>query len=308
MPKIPGDSPTSAATFPPRTPYVFTGRTIRVESEEELAKVPKGAVRLSRKDVIKAADRFKQRKEFRAFRKLEEWWPIASGLSCAWTSIYVISIVRHKFKLGRYHARAIHYVSGSVFPTIFVPFASIPVVTEPAMLKEYSCSDCLAFRSGLVQVAGGMVWSSAIAILGALYYAKRYHTVPLPPVSPRFWREYGKIFSQPFKPALPFLFAHSLLQFFVGYVGGIKFWYLGQEMNAVDNYLAMKTHNYESGTSHPQLVLTKVEADWLTEMIATGNIFGKAVAKDDEDEEEDIRYVNNIRYIIDKCSNFFFGG
>jgi len=309
MSKVPGDSPSSVPSFPPRTPYVFTGRTVRIESEDELKKLPKGAVRLTRRDVITAADRFKLRKEFRAYRDLEEWWPVASGLSCAVTSIYVISIVRHKFKLGRYHARAIHYISGSVFPTVFVPIACIPLVQEPAIIKEYSCSDCLGIRSGTVQFVGGVIWSSAIAVVGAMYYAKRYHTVPLPPISPRYFKDYRKIVAQPFTPAIPYLFLQSLFQFAVGYVGGIKFWYRGQEMNAVDNYMALKTMEVTgSGAPIPHFVPTKVQTDSFTEMIATGNVFGRAVAKDSQtEEEEDMGPFSMVSYYVRRWSRFIFG-
>ena len=66
-------------------------------------KLPKGAIRLTRREVIAAADHFKLRKEFRAYRELEEWWPIVSGIACCISSVYVISVVRHKFKLGKDH-------------------------------------------------------------------------------------------------------------------------------------------------------------------------------------------------------------
>lgn len=311
MSKVPGDSPSSASNFPPRTPYVYTGRTVRVESEDELKTLPRGAIRLTRREVIRAADHFKTRKEFRAYRELEEWWPVASGITCCVSSIYVISLVRHKFKLGRYHARAIHYISGSAFPTIFVPIACIPLVQESAIIKETSCPDCLGIRSGLIQFAGGMIWASAMAVVGAMYYAKRYHTVPLPPISPRYFKDYRKIIAQPFKPAIPYLFVQSLMQFAVGYVGGIKFWYRGQEMNAVDNYVAMKTMEMSPGGGMiPQFVPVKVQTDRFTEMIATGNLFGKAVAKDapeEEEGEESDGYLYMFSSYIRRMSKWLFG-
>jgi len=311
MSKVPGDSPSSASSFPPRTPYVYTGRTIRVESEDELKKLPKGAIRLTRREVIAAADHFKLRKEFRAYRELEEWWPIVSGVACCISSVYVISVVRHKFKLGRYHARAIHYITGSAFPTIFVPIAAIPLVHESAIIKETSCADCLGIRSGVIQFAGAMVWGSTMAVLGAMYYAKRYHTVPLPPISPRYFKDYRQIIAQPFKPAIPYLFLQSLFQFAVGYVGGIKFWYRGQEMNAVDNYVAMRTAEMSPGAGMiPQFVPYKVETDRITEMIATGNFFGRAVAQDtseEEEAEERDNYFGTFSYYIRRWSKMLFG-
>jgi len=311
MSKIPGDAPNSGTNFPPRTPYVFTGRTVRLESEEELKRLPRGVIRLTRREVIAAADRFKHRKEFKAYRRLEDNWPVASGFACAFTSVYVISIVRHKFKLGQYHARAIHYISGSAFPALFVPITAIPLIHEPASIKEVPCADCLGVRSGLVQFAGGMVWASAIAVIGAMYYAKRYHTVPLPPISPKYFKDYRKIIAQPFKPALPYLFGHSLFQFVVGYVGGIKFWYRGQEMNAVDNCMALRSMDLGSGAPVPQFVPVKVETDAFTKMIATGNIFGKAVANDadtgEEGEEEDDSYVALASSYVRRWARFIFG-
>ena len=62
--------------------------------------LPKGAIRLTRREVIEAAYRYRDRKEFRAYRKLENVWPAVGGFACMLTSCYVISIVRHKFKLG----------------------------------------------------------------------------------------------------------------------------------------------------------------------------------------------------------------
>lgn len=313
MSKIPGDSPSSGAHFPPRTPYVFTGRTIRVESEAELKNVPKNAVRLTRREVITAADRFKLRKEFKAYRDLEERFPVYSGVACIVTSCYLVSIIRHKFRLGRYHARGIHYVTASVFPSLFVPIACVPLVQESALIKETPCADCLGIRSGAVQFLGGVVWASSLAVLGALYYAKRYHTVPLPPFSPRYWREYGQIIAKPFKPAMPYIFGHSLLQFVVGYVAGIKFWYRGQEMNAVDNYMALKSMEL-SGAPAPVFVPVKVETDWFTETIATGGnllgVFGRAIAKDDknEEQEEEETVFSMVSYYIRRWSKTFFGG
>jgi len=289
FPPIPGQNPGSGTRFPPKTPHVFTGRTVRIDNHEDFKNLPKGAIRLTRPEVIEAAYRYRERKEFRAYRKLENVWPAVGGFACMWTSCYVISIVRHKFKLGRYHARAIHYISGSALPAVMVPIFHVPVVYQAALIKETPCSDCLGIRSGLLQIAGGLIWSTVLAFGGALYYAKRFHTVPLPPINPRHFKDYMKIFSQPLKPAMPWLFGHTMFQFVIGYVGGVKFWYRGQELNAVDNYVAMRSAEL-SGEEAPQLVPYKVQTDKFTEFVATGitdKLLGIANAKEgDEDDEE----------------------
>lgn len=310
----PPEPPTSRITLShgPSQRYTTEGRNVRVASAEEL-RLPPGAIRLSRREIIAAANRYKFRNDgpCKAWRRFEELWHVFSGVPCAITSIYLISIVRHKFKLGRYHARGIQYITASAFPTLFVPICAVPLVAEPAMIKEIECANCMGVRTGLLQVAGGVLWAGSIAVVGALYYAKRYHTVPLPPISPRYAKDFGKILSQPFIPAMPVIFAHSVFQFVVGYVGGIKYWYYGQELNFTEAYIGQESRAiYGVDLPYPEFTRTRVEVDWLTEMIAKGNysyLFGRAVADDTDNEEEEdelplrkiARYLTNPRLIYD---------
>jgi len=285
----------------PRQNYTTEGRAVRVESEEELRRLPPGSFRLSRREIIKAAERYKLRKEGKAWRQLENTWPIYSGFACIATSCYIISVVRHKFKLGRYHARGIQYISASAFPSLFVPVGFIPLIGDPAIIKEVDCPDCLGIRGGLIQFTGGVIWAASLASIGALYYAKRYHTVPLPPISLRYARDYAKILSQPYKPVLPMMLYHSMFQFVVGYIGGIKYWYRGQELNFTEYYVGQKSREiYGFDMPYPEFTRgSRVETDWLTETIGSSSwskLFGRAVAADtdDDEEEEDERDFLNI--------------
>lgn len=273
--------------------------------------LPPGAVRLSRQEIIAAADRYKQRKEGKKWRFLEDSWPVFSGISCCLTSVYIISIVRHKFKLGRYHARGIQYISASAFPTLFVPYLFFPYVADSAMIKEVDCADCLGVRGGLIQAAGAVFWASALASIGALYYAKRFYTVPLPPIRPKYFKDYCKILAQPYKPAMHMIFAHSAVQFSVGYIGGIKFWYRGQELNFVEAYIGQKTrelYGFDVDAPYPQFTRRKIEVDPIIEFIANANwanLLGRTIAadtsdEDDNDNDDDVGMIQQIvNYFVD---------
>jgi len=313
-PPEPPYSRQSGLSHAPRQNYTIEGRSVRVASEEELKNLPPGAVRLSRREVIAAADRYKWRKEGKAWRRMEDFFPLYSGLPAFMTSCYFVSLVRHKFKLGRYHARGIQYFSASIFPAVYTPIAAIPLIAEPAMIKEFDCADCLGIRMGLLQVAGAVIWAASFASIGSLYYAKRYHTVPLPPISPRYAKDFAKILSQPYIPAVPMILAHSVAQFLIGYVGGIKYWYRGQELNFTEAYVAQESRKiYGVDAPHPEFFRTKVQADWWTEKIATfslRNFSGRAVAADHEDgDEEDDDFMTtfykytDVRYL----SQLIFG-
>jgi len=274
----------------PSQEYVTHGKNVRVESVEELKRLPPGAVRLSRDEVM-------------------------MGLPVAISSVYMVSVVRHKFKLGRYHARGIQYVSASVFPTMFCPILSMPYILEPAMIKEYPCAECLATRMGLANVAGGILWAGALASVGALYYAKRFYTVPLPPISPRYAKDYGKILLQPYLPNMPGIFGYTVFVFAWGYIGGIKAWYYGQELNFTEMYIAEKSQTYYGDERpYPEFKPTAVQADWITEMIANfslRNLTGRAIAaeKDDEDEEYVSPWVKGFKYLRNPMLiyDYFFG-
>lgn len=272
---------------PPPTPYVYTGNAVRVESQEELRILPPGAIRMTRKEVKRVADRIKDtRKEFYMYRRLEDSFEIWSRVITAISGAYVVGLTRHKYRLGRYHGRAIHYVIGCVFQASLMPLAMEPVVRTPALLKEFDCPQCLAFRGGLTQTAGSVGWGVIIAIVGALYYAKRYNTVPLPPLTWRYARDHAKIMASPFLPAMPYVFAHSAMQFFFGYAMSIKFWYCGQELNVVSRMAARSVEDINLPTTQPRYAVQKVETDWLTEFIARGGMTMLRETLPDDDEED----------------------
>jgi len=222
-------------------PHVqWGGRAVRVTSEAELKQIPPNAFRISRSEALRIAKRIRDRPENSDHATFEEQWLIGAGVSTALSSIFIINAVRHRFKLGRHHARGIHYVFGSIFPVIYTPYLHFPTVVEPALLKE-DCKECLSVRGGLIQVAGGVVWSAATGVLGGFYYARRYFTVPLPPIGLKYAPEFAKIIHAVFQGRAFHVLCHVGLQFVVGYTGARHFWHLGQNLDVADQVYAMKT-------------------------------------------------------------------
>ena len=207
--------------------------------------------------------------------------------------------------LGRYHARGTHYLLGSLCSASIVPFAMSPVVRRPALLKESDCPECLGIRGGLTQVAGTIGWASLVALFGALYYAKRFNTVPLPPMTMRYARDYCKIMSSPFVPAMPYVFAHGAMQFIFGYVISIKFWYCGQELNVVSRLAERSSQDASVPTTLPRYAIQKVETDWLTEAIARGGINMLRETLPDDDEQDP--GLSNVHYYFRKLVYWLTG-
>jgi hypothetical protein len=120
----------------------------------------------------------------------------------------------------------------------------------------------------------------------------------------RYALDYCKIMSSPFVPAMPYIFAHTGMQFFFGYAISIKFWYCGQELNVVSRLAARSGQDVQDGsngsmpTTLPRYAIQKVETDWLTEFIARGgiNMLRETVPDDDEDDKS----VSNVHYYFRK--------
>jgi len=277
-----------AATLPPPpVPYVYTGNAVRVESQQELRCLPPGAIRMTRQEVKKVAERIKDtRREFYMYRRLEDSFDIWSRVITGISGAYIVGLTRHKYRLGRYHQRSVHYILGCLFQASLMPLAMGPVVRTPALLKEFDCPQCLAFRGGLMQTAGAVGYSTIVALVGALYYARRFNTVPLPPLTWRYARDHAKIMASPFTPAWPYIVAHSAMQFFFGYAISIKFWYCGQELNVISRMAAPSGQDINLPTTQPRYAVQKVETDWLTEFIARGGMAMLRETVPDDDEQD----------------------
>lgn len=249
------------------------GRRVRVESISEIQSLPKGAVRITREEVLEAALKISSREEYKDINSFYEYWPLVCGATSIFTSAYLISIVRHKFKLGVHHARGIHYTLGTAIPALATPYIHVGFVQQPAIIKEVPCQECLAVRSGLVQSMGSFVWPAIMSVVGSFYYARRYYTVPLPPLKLKHINDFKKIIVKPFKPVGSILLLHIALQFVVGYMAGMKFWAVGQELDVVENMIGFRDEElsiYKEGTSlklapaRAQMVAAKTLDDtWL---------------------------------------------
>ncbi|XP_045199449.2 uncharacterized protein LOC123553836 [Mercenaria mercenaria] len=139
----------------------------------ERSQAPKGAVQLTTTEILtiqlKRLERCKSTSEKSAFR----FGPHITAGATAITAILVNTHFRTKFYLFNYGLML------SYLPVVIVPSFVTLVLNEyltKQVLLQPKCMECLEVRSGVLQVAASVLYSSIIAPTTSILLSKKYHT------------------------------------------------------------------------------------------------------------------------------------
>lgn len=134
---------------------------------------PKGAVMMSKDDIIqlqhKRINRWTPESDTRFFRYSHHILAASSAIS----AILVNTHFRNKFHLFSY-GMAFSYAPTVVIPTIGSIIADELLMSEVMLQPE--CRECLEVRSGVVQAAISVFYSSIMAPLSSIYLSRKYYT------------------------------------------------------------------------------------------------------------------------------------
>ncbi|XP_005102824.1 complex I assembly factor TMEM126B, mitochondrial [Aplysia californica] len=141
--------------------------------------LPENAVPMTDDEVyevqMKRIEQFKPESEVRAFK----YGSFLVSANVAVSGVMISNIVRQNFNLGALR-RGLTYGPALFIPSIISVGIHEMAVKRSILLGKEECPLCISLRSGVLQVASGVVYPYVLSILTCLPTARDYYTLPLP--------------------------------------------------------------------------------------------------------------------------------